>query len=166
MAVDSFRYLPRSFRGEYETVTGAPNEPVWADPPEDVSRAKVALLTSAGVYLPATQAPFDLDRERSDPFWGDPTYREIPTEVTQEEIGVAHLHINTEPTLADVNVSLPIRPFTRLAADGVIGGLTDVHYSFMGYQAPGNEEWLTRFGPELAGRLRDAGADALILAPA
>ena len=166
MPVDSFTNLPRSFHAEYETVASPPAEPVWSDPPVDVAKATVALLTSAGVYLEDSQEPFDLDRERNDPYWGDPTYREIPVGVSQEEIGVAHLHINPAPTLADLNVSLPIEPFRRLVDDGRIGGLTSTHYSFMGYQAQGAEEWRTDYGPELVGRLRDAGADALILAPA
>ncbi len=166
MSVDSFMYLPRSFRSEYETVADPPEAPVWAPLGTPLAAATVALLTSAGLYVRGEQEPFDLDRERAEPLWGDPTFRVIPADVRLQQVGAAHLHINTGDLEADFNVALPIRAFGELAAAGVIGAVADEHYSFMGYQERTLREWRHRYGPELVGRLEDGHVDALVLAPA
>ena len=166
MAVDSFRYLPRSFVPLYEQRTYDIDEPVWAAPTKPISEATVGLLTSAGVYLPDSQEPFDLDRERAEPTWGDPTYRVIPRDTTESDIDVAHLHINTDPIRRDLDVALPLRTFRRLADEGVIGAVATEHYSVMGYQEAGAETWITKTGPEIAARCHAADIDVLVLAPA
>jgi len=166
MSIDSFKYLPRSFRAGYEVVSNPPTEPVWAPLERPVEEATVALLTSAGLYLAGRQEPFDLDRERAEPMWGDPTYRIIPRDTPQEAIAASHLHINTRDFYEDYNVALPIAAFEDLVAEGAIGSVAEEHYSVMGYQAPGCEEWQTDYGPDLARRLQEAQVDAVILAPA
>lgn len=76
---DSYKFLPRSFRPEFEAVPDQPGlEAPPARPAVPLREAKVALLTSAGLYLKDRQPPFDLDRERREPWWGDPTDRIIP----------------------------------------------------------------------------------------
>ena len=70
MAVDSFKYLPRSFRGEYEHVTNPPDDAEWAPLSVPMEDATIALITSAGLYLKDSQEPFNLDRERQEPMWG------------------------------------------------------------------------------------------------
>ncbi len=122
------------------------------------------MLTTAGIYLKGEQPSFDLDRERREPFWGDPTYRAIPADVSQDQIDVAHLHINTEDILADINVALPIGRFQELVQAGEVGALADQQYSVMGYQ-PNTDEWQERTGPQVARRLRDEGVDAAFLTP-
>ncbi len=166
MAVDSYKYLPRSFRAAYESMPAQAESPVWAPLAVPVERATIALLTSAGLYLKGSQPPFDAERERREPTWGDPTYRVIPRNVRQEDIAASHLHLNTRDFYVDFNVALPIRVFAELEAEGRIGRLADEHYSFMGFQARGCDEWRMRYGPEIAGRLKAAGVHALLLAPA
>ncbi len=165
MAVDSFKYLPRSFRDGYDIPYQA-DTPAWAPLGVPVEQATVALMTSAGLYLKDEQPPFDLEREQANPLWGDPSYRVIPRDVRQEQIGAAHLHLNTRDFFEDFNVALAIRAFDELAAEGRIGAVADEHYSFMGYQERSLEGWRTRYAPEVAKRLRDAGVNALVLAPA
>ena len=166
MSVDSYKYLPRSMRTVYEAqpVIGEPY--VWAPLPRPVERCTVALLTSAGIYLKDSQEPFDVEREKREPTWGDPTYRVIPRDVRQEQVGHTHLHINGEDILEDFNICLPIRAFSRLEAAGSIGRLADEHYSFMGYQERGAKSWQEVQGPELATRLEEHAVDVLLLAPA
>ena len=127
---------------------------------------KIALLTSAGIYLKDSQQPFDVEREKREPNWGDPTWRSIPRTVEQAEVAAEHLHINTRDLLIDFNVALPIRAFGQLEAEGAIGSLADEHYGFMGFQERGAEHWQANAGPEVAQRLKDAGVHALVLAPA
>ncbi len=166
MPVDSFRFLPRSFLGSYEQMSWEADAAVWTPLAVPIEEATVALLTSAGLYLKDTQQPFDLEREKRNPTWGDPTYRVIPRDVEQSQLGAAHLHINTRDVLEDVNVALPIGRFAELEAEGRIGRLADEHYSFMGFQDSALAGWRNDAAPEVARRLKDAGVHALVLAPA
>ena len=166
MAVDSYRFLPRAFRAAFERTGTVEEAPVWADLEVPVEQATVALVTSAGLYLAGSQPPFDEARERREPAWGDPTYRVIPRGTLQAEIGAMHLHLNTRDFLTDFNVALPLDRFLELEQEGRIGRLAEENYSFMGYQESGARSWREEQGPEVAARLRDAGINAVVLAPA
>ena len=166
MPVDSYKYLPRSFRQGYESAAVGVAGPVWAPMTVAVRDATIALLTSAGLYLKDEQEPFDELRERENPLWGDPTYRVIPRNVRQDQVGASHLHLNTRDFYIDFNVALPIHRFEELEGAGRIGKLADEHYSVMGYQERGCSDWREKYGPEIVQRLNDAGVSALVLAPA
>src|SRR5213593_3079547 len=130
-------------------------EPVpWTPLKKPVNQCCFGLVTTAGVYVKGLEPPFDAEREKREPMWGDPTYRRIPRSVRQEQIGTSHLHINNRDLLADVNVVLPVQRFAELEAEGAIGSLTETHYSFMGYQM-NNAEWRQNYGPEVARALKD-----------
>ncbi|MEP7215312.1 MAG: glycine/sarcosine/betaine reductase selenoprotein B family protein [Anaerolineaceae bacterium] len=166
MPVDSYKYLPRSMRALYESMAAIDEPPVWAPLPKPVERCTIALMTSAGVFLKDSQQGFDEEREWREPTWGDPTYRVIPRDVRQEQIGCSHLHINHTDLLEDIDVVLPFRAFKALEGEGRIGKLADDAYSFMGYQDRRLEEWRTVQGPELVVRLKEQAVDVLLLAPA
>ena len=168
MNVDSFRFLPRSFRPYYEGRGPFPgeDEPVWVPFEKRLQESRIALLTSAGLYLKNTQQPFDVERERANPEWGDPAWRSIPASVEAADLAVAHLHINDEDVLADPEIALPARLLEQLAAERIISGTTPEHLSVMGYQERSLEGWRDKTVHELVGRLRDQAADGLILAPA
>jgi D-proline reductase (dithiol) PrdB len=166
--VDSFRFLPRTFRPLYEGRGPFPGEEdaVWAPFAKRLAESRIALLTSAGLYLKATQESFDLEREQSQPEWGDPTWRRIPAAANRSDLAVAHLHINDEDVLADPEIALPAKALAQLVADGVVGSATQEHISVMGYQERSLEGWRQETLPELIVQLRDQNADGLILAPA
>ena len=168
MIVDSYRFLPRSFRPLYEGKGPFPGEdaPVWAPFEKRLQASRIALLSSAGLYLKASQPSFDLAREKDNPEWGDPSWRSIPAGAMASEIGVAHLHINDEDILADPEITLPARLLEQLAAEGVVGGATADHLSVMGFQDRSLEGWRLETLPALVAMLRDRQADGLILAPA
>ncbi len=166
MAVDSYKFLPRSMRTTYESVTPIDEPPAWAPLQKPVDRCTIALMTSAGVFLKDSQQGFDEEREWREPTWGDPTYRIIPRDVRQEQIGCSHLHISHTDLLEDIDVVLPFRAFAALEAEGRIGKLADQAYSFMGYQDRRLEDWRNVQGPELAARLKERSVDVLLLAPA
>ena len=166
--VDSYAFLPRSFRSLFEEpprVDGE-DEPVWAPFPKRLADSTVALISSAGLFLEDSQPTFDLDRERADPGWGDPTWRAIPRDTPQGALGMAHLHVNATDTLADHEVSLPLRTLDALVADSVVGASADTHYAVMGYQQAGLAEWRGKTAVEIVSRLRDEYVDAVLLAPA
>ena len=166
MTVDSYKFLPRSMRAAYEATPVIDEPPVWAPLPKPIEQCTIALMTSAGVFLKDSQEGFDEERERQEPTWGDPTYRVIPRDVRQEQIGCSHLHINHASLLEDINVVLPFRAFAQLEKEGAIGRLADEAYSFMGYQDRRLEDWRNVQGPELAARLKERAVDVLLLAPA
>ena len=166
MKVDSYKFLPRSFRPGFESAPIAESTPVWSPLRCPLPEARVALLTSAGLYLRSSQESFDLEREKREPHWGDPTYRILPQSMRQEEVDAAHLHINTRDLKVDYNVALPLRAFAALADEGTIGSLANENYSFMGFQAEGTVEWRNTYGPQVAERLKQQQVDALVLAPA
>ena len=168
MKVDSFRFLPRSFRPLYEGRGPFPGEEdaVWAPFEKRLADARIALLTSAGLYLKATQESFDVEREQTHPEWGDPSWRAIPAGANRSEIAVAHLHINDEDLLADPEIALPASTLAQFATDGVVGSATPEHLSVMGYQDRSLEGWREKTVLELINQLRDQSADGLILAPA
>ena len=167
MVVDSFKFLPRSFRPLYEGRGPFPGEeaPVWAPFEKRLAQSRIALLTSAGIYLKRSQPPFDLEREKTSPEWGDPSWRAIPASTQPADIGVAHLHINDEDLLADPEVALPMRLLDRLASEGVIGSTVVEHLSVMGYQDRTLGDWQSKTAPEVVAHLQGQGADGLILAP-
>ena len=165
MIVDSYRFLPRSFRPLYEGRGPHAGEadPVWTPFGKRLAESRIALLTSAGMYVPGDHAPFDLEAERARPEWGDPTWRSIPSSA---QVAVAHLHINDEDLLADPEIALPRRLLAALADEGVIGSTVSEHVAVMGYQERNLREWRSTTAPALVAHLRAKGADGLVLAPA
>lgn len=166
MPVDSFKYLPPSLRGYYESRPLKRRDPVpWSPLKKPLGEAKIALVTTAGIHVKGLEPPFDYEREKREPMWGDPTFRRIPRDVSQEQIGAGHLHINNRDILKDVNIQLPVHRFLELEREGRIGRLAETNYSFMGYQ-PNTTEWEEKYGPECAGLMKDEAVDAVLLTPA
>jgi len=169
MTVDSFKFLPRIIATYYRMAEVERRLPIpWTPLRRPLSECTVGLVTSGGLYLRDSQPPFDLEREKQQPTWGDPTYRPIPTNVHPADLGVGHLHYNARDAEADFNILLPIEPLKRLAEDGVIGAVAPEHFSFMGFQGfpPDTTAWEKTYGPEVADRFVHAGADCVILTPA
>jgi D-proline reductase (dithiol) PrdB len=140
--------------------------PVWAPFEKRLVEAKISLLSSAGLYVKASQPSFDGERERREPTWGDPTWRAIPAGVTTAELDMMHLHLNTEDVLADHDIALPTTRLAELVRAGVVGASTEQHVSVMGFQQAGLADWREQTAPEIAAALRDEGADGVVLAPA
>jgi len=165
MTVDSFKFLPGSIAAYYRNLPVQREEPVPFTPlAKPLSASRFALVTTAGIHRKSTEPPFDTEREKREPFWGDPTFRRIPRDVRQEEIGACHLHTNNRDVLLDVNIALPVHRFAELEAEGAIGSLAPTSYSFMGYQM-NTTEWRQRYAPEAAALMKDEGVDAVLLTP-
>lgn len=163
--IHGYKFLPKSMIPEFKDFPYQADEVVKAAPAVPLNKARVALLTSGGLYLKDRQPSFDLDHERQDPFWGDPSYRLIPRDVSPSEIAVAHLHLNHDDIVADFNVALPLEVFAEFEHEGRIGALAHDNYSFMGYQGRSTTAWRDIYGPELVRRLLADHINLLILAP-
>ena len=150
----------------YEAAPRFDHAPVWADLDKPLGTARIGLLSSAGMFIAGEQQPFDVERERREPTWGDPTLRIIPNDVTQAQLDATHLHINTTDLLSDKNVALPIDRLNELVANGEVGSASPEHFSVMGFQQEGADVWQSTTGPAIAARCHALDIDALILAPA
>jgi D-proline reductase (dithiol) PrdB len=164
--VDSYKYIPLNWRKDHEAAPMKRASTIWTPLQTPLPEARLALLTTAGVYLSGTQESFDLEGERRNPTWGDPGYRVIPRGAQQAQMDFAHLHINTRDHHQDFNIALPLDRFAELESEGRIGRLADDHYSVMGFQSDDGAAWKQETLPEITRRMKAAEVDALVLAPA
>ena len=119
--VDGFRFLPPGLKAWVQTFI--PDEefkgPIpWTPISKPLNKTIIALVTSAGISL-KSDPPFDMEREKKEPPWGDRSFRIILRGTTEKEIEVNHLHINTTYSKQDINVILPL---TRMAEHSVFIG--------------------------------------------
>jgi D-proline reductase (dithiol) PrdB len=155
MPVDSFKYLPRLIGAIYETTDVQKEIPIpWTPLERPISECTFGLVTSGGLYQRGVEPPFDLQRERLEPTWGDPTYRTIPKDITSVE-------------LSDINVLLPVHRFDEFSQEGRIAGISDHHYSFMGYQGypPDTTAWREIYAPAVAEKFKSEGVQCVLLTP-
>lgn len=161
MIVDSFRFLPRSFRSGYE-LTPTSDAPVWSEFTPRLRDATITLLSSAGLYHPARHASFDLERERAEPTWGDPSHRLLDRD--DRPFAMAHLHVNNADVVADNEIALPLGALDRLVRAGVVGASSERHVSVMGYQGD-LTAWRETTAPAIVDGCRAQGTDGVVLAP-
>jgi D-proline reductase (dithiol) PrdB len=166
-SVDGFHFMPPSLRAwlakdipEREFSGHIP----WTPLRKLVSQATFSLMTSAGISMKG-DPPFDVEREKREPTWGDPTSREIPRNARQADITINHLHINTDYVKQDVNVILPLARFQEFEEEGIVGRLAPTCYSFYGFQLD-PKELLEETLPRVASLMRKEQVDAVLLTPA
>ena len=169
MEVDSFRFLSPLIKRYYQLSRVRKELPIpFAPLRKPLSESRFGLVTSGGLYHEGREQPFDAERERREPAWGDPSFRTLSTDMDPAEVGISHLHINREDALADMNILLPIQRFRELAAEGRVGSLAMHAYSFMGYQGfPADlTGWKNTYGPEVRDRLLAEEVDCVLLGTA
>lgn len=165
MAVDSYRWLPRSLAAYYRDMDlPRDNTPPFAALGKPPSECTIAAITTGGVHL-KDDRPFDLAREELEPSWGDPSFRILPSGIQTGDAAIAHLHYDEGDAMEDLDVVLPVPLLRRRATEGAIGRVADRHYSFMGFQLDPTELLETHL-PYVIGHLREDGVDAVILTPA
>ena len=164
MAVNSFKFMPRTLAESMKVwpyVDTGGEEIPWTAPGKPIQESKVALVSSGGLYS-KDDRPFDLDREREEPLWGDPSFREIPRGISREDIRVAHLHYENSHALEDCNCMLPLVALEEMLAEGRIGGISEYHLTFMGYQ-PRLGTFVRETAPRMAERLQELKVDLVLL---
>ncbi len=165
--VDGFRFLPPGLKAWVRTFI--PDEEYkgtipWTPMIKPLSQATLAIVTSAGISL-KTDSPFDMEREKRDPLWGDRSYRAIPRGTTEREIEVNHLHINTNLVKQDINVILPLARMAEFEQEKIIGRLAPTAYSFYGFQWQ-NTDFLTEAIKPISKGMKKEGVEAVFLTPA
>ncbi len=151
----------RDFSAEMAGWRAGPAFTPWTPLAKPVRECKVALVTTGGVHL-KTQEPFDMENPD-----GDPTFREIPGGAAREALTITHDYYDHRGADADLNVVFPHERLAEMAAEGAIGGVSPVHLSFMGHiDKELVERLVAETAPAAARRLREAGAEVALLAPA
>ncbi len=165
--VDGFLFMPPALRAWISK--DIPDQPFsgkipWTPLDKSISETTFTLMTTAGLSM-KSDPPFDMEREKAEPAWGDPSYREIPRTATESDIEVSHLHINTEYIKQDINVMLPLTRFQEFEKEGFIGKLTPTCYSYYGFQLDPTA-LLNETMPKLADRMRHENVEAVLLTAA
>jgi D-proline reductase (dithiol) PrdB len=140
-----------------------PHQIPWAPLTKAMSECRVALVSSAGIAR-HDQEPFDQELERRDPWWSDQSWRPIPLDTTERDVGVYHLHIDSRFAEQDLDCVLPLRRLQELHAEGVVGGVAATHYSFMGYILE-PRQLLTDTAPAIAAQMAQEEVDVAVLVP-
>ncbi len=165
--VDGFRFLPpglkawvRTFIPEREFNGAIP----WTPMSKPLNQTTIALVTSGGISL-KSDPPFDMERERREPLWGDRSFRMIPRGTTEKDIDVNHLHINTSYIKEDINVMLPLGRMAEFEKEKIIGSLALTAYSFYGFQWQ-NNDFLKEAIEPISKKMKLEGVEAVLLTPA
>ncbi len=133
----------------------------WTPFTKKFPEARIAIVTTAGLYVDGHQ-PFDIDSVR-----GDPTFREIPTNVDPQQLRVAHAHYPHARFLQDYNVVLPLDRLRELVAGGALRDVSPRIFSF-GFGGSLTREYIdpaTGTAHEVARRLQVDGADFVLFVP-
>ena len=165
--VDGFRFMPPSLRAYMSKDIPAEEfsgDIPWTPLSKPLSDVTFSLMTSAGISL-KSDPPFDVEREKREPTWGDPTHREIPKTATEADIDVNHLHINTAYIQQDMNVILPLTRFQEFENEGLIGSLAPTCFSYYGFQMD-PKILIEQTMPRVAAGMHAENVDAVLLTPA
>lgn len=127
--------------------------PAWT-PAAAPAERRVALVSSAGLSL-RDQRPFR---------GGEGGYRAIPHDAADADIAMSHISVNFDRVgyQLDAETVFPRRGLQSLVAEGAIGSVADMHYSFMGATDPVDMEDDAR---ALAGRLHEQSVNTVVLLP-
>jgi D-proline reductase (dithiol) PrdB len=132
--------------------------PTYDDTPAlsgvSLAARRVAIISTAGLHKRADR-PFQP---------GDGSYRVIPAATPARDLVMSHISVNFDRTgfQQDSNVVFPIDRLRELVADGTVGSMASVHYSFMGAFPPAAAE---PHAQHLAGLLKADKVDAVLLVP-
>ena len=127
-------------------------KPFVGGPP--LAQRRVAIVSSAALI-----------RRGDKPFpFGSTECRFLPASMPTDAILISHVSINFDRTgfQRDLNVVYPIDRLRELAAEGVIGGVAETHFTVMGSTDPSG---MTEAADQIAGQLRQERIDAVLLSP-
>lgn len=119
----------------------------------------LALITSAGAYIDGTD-PFETGAAD-----GDMNFREIPVEIEAEDLRYCARGYDPTAVQQDMNALIPITRLFEFEANGIIGQLNPVFWSFCGF-IPDAARMVEEMLPRLTERVRRYEVQAALLIPA
>ena len=111
LGYDSYRWAHR------------PDPPPWATIDKPLAQCRITLIGSGGIYQHGQIAFHTKD---------DTSIRVISSQTPTSELRTAHFAYDQTDARVDPNCVYPLDRLRELADDGVIGGLTESAFAFMG----------------------------------
>lgn len=138
----------------YEWVVNS-EPPPWQPLPKPLSRSRLALVASGGIYVVGQIAFHHKD---------DTSFRAIPVTVRTQDLRITHFAYDKTDARSDPNVVFPIDTLRGLVSEGLIGELAEHAYTFMGgiYSA---RRVSNELAPKITERLLAEKADLALLVP-
>lgn len=131
----------------------------WTPLHQPLAQTALALVGTCGAYRRGVDCPFDAAN-----YYGDPSFKEIPTEAPPAALEFAHTHYDHTHVAQDANAGFPLSRLHEIEAEGRIGRLVTPAISFSGY-LPQTRQLIKDTAPAAAKRLLEAGAQAALLVP-
>ena len=125
-----------------------------------LAESRLTLISSCGVHAKA-DPPLDVCH----PF-GDFRFRRVPSSSRHEDLIIHQLKYPHDDADVDINVIFPIERLQELASEGVLGGLTESFFSFIGYNMDPERFERTVAHDIAEAVVREERADIALLAPA
>jgi hypothetical protein len=143
----------------------------WTPLAKPLSESKLVLISAGGLFVTGAD-PLGNDapnQEEAIPRIGEflrgpAVVATIPLDTPRDRISVRHPGYDIRGAVRDRNVVFPIDRLTELRDEGVIGGIADENYSFIG--ATSQKRLLAETAPEWAEKLKAAQVDAVLLVTA
>jgi hypothetical protein len=137
------------------------NSTAPAGPGIDLSKSRLALISSAGGYLRESQEAFSTDRADL----GDYTIRQFSSSTPLEALAFAHVAYDHTAVNEDPQVLVPLRHLEDLVSEGVIGELAPSVISFCGW-LPDVVRTVNELIPTIVEAAKAEEIDAALLVPA
>ncbi|OED34805.1 hypothetical protein AB833_31860 [Chromatiales bacterium (ex Bugula neritina AB1)] len=122
--------------------------------PRPLKDCRVALVSSAGL----------MQRKGKNISGSSAQYQSFDRSIRDRDLLINHVSVNFDRSgySEDVNTVFPRELLNELADDGVIAGVSDPHYSFMGATAP---EKMREYVDQLATELKENSINTVCLLP-
>jgi len=132
----------------------------WKHLSKGINESKVALITTAGIYINKQQKHFNLADEN-----GDISFREIKKTLDQSEVRIAHKDYDLKNSVQlDYNCILPIDRLMDLENESRIGATSEMHFSIMG-EIRDPKPFIDETAPKIIKLLQKYLVDIVILSP-
>ena len=136
------------------------NDVPWTPLKRPLSESKLALVTTAGVHH-RDQLPFNMNNRED-----DPTFRVIDSLQPVEDLMITHDYYDHSDADKDMNIVFPIERMREFEKKGIIGGLGENHYGFMGHILGRHiDRLMHECAPAVAEKLLRDNIDIVILTP-
>lgn len=119
-----------------------------------LAERRIAIISSAALV-----------RRGDVPFhFGDAGHRTLAADTPEGDILMSHVSINHDRSgfQRDINTIYPIDRLRELAAEGIIAGVADTHYTVLGSSDPAG---MAPAADQIAGQLRQERIDSVLLSP-
>lgn len=124
-----------------------------------LSESRLSFVSTAGVQ-PKGSLPFDTVHPV-----GDYTFRRVPSNSHPSELEIHQLKYPTVGAVRDLNVIFPIERLQEFVVEGIVGGLTQNFFSFIGYNMDA-ERFERTLAEDIAEAVAAERADAALMSPA